>query len=132
MGGAYLTCRISAADADFAKAQFDQLEPAIRERVLSWIEYALEPARGVRVGSTYGLKHVLEKRTGVYLDNYQMAGAMLACGLEASDRPVSKELPEGGIPQQIDHHGNWFFRAKWTRVFRADERFDRQIGARRA
>ena len=54
-----------------------------RETVLAWIRQNLAFKSGNEVHSTsYGMKHILESDTHIYLTNNQFKDAMLACGFE--------------------------------------------------
>lgn len=54
-----------------------------RETVVAWIRQNLLFKRGTEVHSTsYGLKHILESDTHIYLTNNQFKDAMLVCGFE--------------------------------------------------
>lgn len=68
-------------------------------KVLKWIYYGLLPAKRINPCRTsYDLKHILQKHTGVYLTNNQLKDAMLFCGFAPVDKT---EL-------------NWRFRIKET------------------
>lgn len=54
--------------------------------VLAWIRDNLYPSEHVYDGNTsYGLKHFLERATGIYMTNNQFKDAMLLCGFKPED-----------------------------------------------
>lgn len=51
--------------------------------VLEWIRDKIRPIKGVNIHhSSYGMKHILEHDTGIYLTNNQFKHAMLISGHE--------------------------------------------------
>lgn len=57
------------------------LDADTRRVVFAWILEMLTPRRTVNSRHTsYGIKHLLEKDTGIYLTNNQFKDAMLLCG----------------------------------------------------
>jgi len=65
--------------------------------VRKWLSYNLLPAQSVLSGHTsYGMKHILESRTGIYMTNNQFKEAMMECGF---------------FPVVVDEL-NWRFRIK--------------------
>lgn len=58
-----------------------------QETVFSWIRENLTPTKStVYTGmSSYGLKHLLQHDTGVYLTNNEFKDAMLCCGYAPND-----------------------------------------------
>lgn len=60
---------------------FDELPEGDREVVLSWLWWNIYPAKKRLQGhTTYGMKHILQQRTHIYLSNNQMKEAMLRLG----------------------------------------------------
>ena len=54
--------------------------------VCRWIEMNLFPRKTVLDSHTsYGLKHILERDTGIYLTNNEFKDAMLMCGYEPAN-----------------------------------------------
>lgn len=52
-----------------------------RRKVLTWLYYNVIPAERVLVGKTsYGMKHILQERTNIYLSNNQFKEAMVRLG----------------------------------------------------
>lgn len=63
------------------KEHFTELSEEEQEMVLTWLNYNVYPAQKVLEGHTsYGMKHVLESRTNIYLTNNMFKEAMLRCG----------------------------------------------------
>ena len=68
-----------------------------KEEVLDWIRMNFLPAKNVLHGHTsYGLKHILQDDTGIYLTNNEFKDAMMLCGYEPSN------------PNEL----NWHYRIK--------------------
>ncbi len=62
-------------------ADFMRLDDETRQKVVKWCEKYFLPSETVFSGiSSYGLKHILEQDTGIYLTNGQFKGAMLLAG----------------------------------------------------
>jgi len=63
------------------------MEQEQQEHLIAWIRAAIKPASRVaqHAQSSYGLKHVYEHGTGVYVTNGEFKGAMIACGLLPTD-----------------------------------------------
>ena len=60
---------------------FNELEREEQEKALKWIKANIEPRQTPLEGHTsYGMKHVLEHRTNIYMTNNQFKEAMLRCG----------------------------------------------------
>ena len=54
--------------------------------VMDWIHTNLIPRKTVLHGKTsYGIKHILEHDTGIYLTNNEFKDAMMICGFEPYD-----------------------------------------------
>lgn len=52
-----------------------------QEKVLDWIRTMLKPTRTpYKDRTSYGIKHILEQDTGIYVSNNQFKDAMLVCG----------------------------------------------------
>ena len=67
------------------------------DEVLDWIRVNFLPAKNVLHGHTsYGLKHILQDDTGIYLTNNEFKDAMMLCGYEPSN------------PNEL----NWHYRIK--------------------
>lgn len=57
-----------------------------QEIVMAWIRENFIPRKTVLYGNTsYGLKHILQHDTNIYLTNNEFKDAMLQCGFEPSD-----------------------------------------------
>lgn len=55
--------------------------PEIAEKVCNWIHSNIHPRKTPLNGrSSYGIKHILERDTGIYLTNNEFKDAMLLCG----------------------------------------------------
>ena len=60
---------------------YTDLPAADQETVLRWIRENLKPRKTPLLSSSsYGLKHVLQHDTRIYMTNNQFKDAMLACG----------------------------------------------------
>lgn len=58
----------------------------VQETVYTWIRENLMPRKTVLHGRTsYGIKHLLEDDTKIYLTNNEFKDAMLQCGYEPVD-----------------------------------------------
>jgi len=63
------------------KEHFLDMLPEEKQKVLTWLRYNILPAKTVLEGhSSYGMKHVLESRTKIYMTNNQFKEAMMHCG----------------------------------------------------
>ena len=57
------------------------LPPEKMETVFKWIQEQLKPGKTPPTAwSSYGLKHILEEDTGIYLTNNAFKDAMMLCG----------------------------------------------------
>ncbi|MGD9679223.1 MAG: RNA-binding domain-containing protein [Vulcanibacillus sp.] len=75
-------------------SDFMNLDDETRRKVLAWCEKYFVPSQSIYLDmSSYGLKHILEKDTDIYLTNGQFKGAMILSGF---------------IPKSIDEL-NWYF-----------------------
>jgi hypothetical protein len=62
-------------------SHFCELTAEEQKKALTWLQYNLIPAKTPLSGHTsYGMKHILEDRTKIYLTNNQMKELMLLCG----------------------------------------------------
>lgn len=69
-------------------ARFRELPQEFQEKALIWIRANVFPGKKPLLDtSSYGMKHILEYRTGIYMTNNQFKEAMLLCGFF----PVDKE-----------------------------------------
>lgn len=74
---------------------FHELDAETQSAVMKWISKYIHPIETVnRKHTSYGLKHMLQSDTGIYLKNEQFKGAMIEAGL---------------LPYFADEH-NWRFR----------------------
>lgn len=65
---------------------FTDLSDEEQKIVCTWIQEELCPRKTPLMGRTsYGLKHVLQGQTGIYLTNNQFKDAMLLCGYQPVD-----------------------------------------------
>ena len=63
------------------EALLTELSKEEKQKVLNWIEENVSPRKTVYEGSSsYGLKHIQEHDTGIYLTNNQFKHAMLLAG----------------------------------------------------
>lgn len=57
-----------------------------QEKIMSWIHENILPRKmPLLTRSSYGIKHLLERDTGIYMTNNQFKDAMLLCGYEPVD-----------------------------------------------
>ena len=72
-------------------SRLKSIAPEIQEKIFIWIKANVFPSKGVIFMGTnsYGMKHVLEHRMGLYMTNNQYKEAMLRCGFFPVD---SQEL----------------------------------------
>ena len=109
------------------KEHFTDLDPEEQEKCVDWITCNLIPANKVLSRHTsYGMKHILQDRTNVYMTNNQFKELMLLCGFPPSDpdtlnwtfyvrkiSPMFEVQPDGrqGLPMLGDpmnyHLGEW-------------------------
>jgi hypothetical protein len=62
------------------------LTPIEKEKLSTWITEKMKPAKSFNMNHTsYGLKHLFERDTGIYVSNGQFKGAMLLHGFEPKD-----------------------------------------------
>ena len=62
-------------------AHFFDLTKEEQEKALTWLRFNVIPAEKPLDGHTsYGMKHILENRTKIYMTNNQFKEAMLLCG----------------------------------------------------
>lgn len=63
------------------EALLTDLSKEEQQKILDWIEKNIQPRKTVLEGhSSYGLKHIQEHDTGIYLTNNQFKHAMLLAG----------------------------------------------------
>jgi hypothetical protein len=68
---------------------FTDLSPTYQIDALIWARYNLEPTKTYSNRHTsYGLKHLLEQETGVYMTNNQFKDMMLTIGYIPKDKRV--------------------------------------------
>lgn len=57
-----------------------------QEKIMAWIHENILPRKTpLLTRSSYGIKHLLERDTGIYMTNNQFKDAMLLCGYEPVD-----------------------------------------------
>lgn len=62
------------------------LSPEEQKIVIDWVKTNISPRKTVLFERTsYGMKHILESDTGIYLTNNQFKDAMLMCGFKPVD-----------------------------------------------
>lgn len=62
---------------------FSDMRPDEQERIRVWIRQNIVPRKNACHGHTsYGIKHLLERDTGIYMTNNQFKDAMLVAGYE--------------------------------------------------
>lgn len=66
--------------------EFDALPPHEQVALLFWIRHAMKPAVTFGRDTSYGLKHLFEDATGLYVSNGSFKGAMLAVEYTPKDR----------------------------------------------
>lgn len=58
----------------------------IQEQVLTWIKENIRPRKTpLELPTSYGLKHMLQEETDIYLTNNAFKDAMLQCGFEPTN-----------------------------------------------
>lgn len=112
------------------REHFSQLSEEEQSKALKWIGFNVIPAEKVLDGHTsYGMKHILESRTNIYMTNNQFKEAMLRCGFFPADAgelnwhfyirkssPIFKAQTDGrdGLPmlgEPVDYHrAGWEYR----------------------
>lgn len=118
-------------------AHFRDLTEEEQQMALRWLRYNVIPTKTPYEGRTsYGMKHVLEDRTKIYMTNNQFKEAMLVCGFFPVDTDelnwcfcISKQSPifvdqadrKPGLPmmgdpmdysekeEAVDHVGKWVY-----------------------
>ena len=62
--------------------RLNSIPPETQEKIFVWIKANVFPSEGsvLMESSSYGMKHVLEDRMGLYMTNNQFKEAMLRCG----------------------------------------------------
>ena len=72
-------------------SRLKSIPPETQEKIFVWIKANVYPSQGVIFMdmTSYGMKHVLEDRMGLYMTNNQYKEAMLRCGFFPVD---SQEL----------------------------------------
>jgi hypothetical protein len=97
-------------------AQYDALSDDQKRLLQDWIADRIKPARAYCYKrSSYGLKHDLQRETGLYVSNGAFKGAMLAAGYKAwpvhemnpsyKIRPPRDESKEKGRGWWAKEHG---------------------------
>jgi hypothetical protein len=66
-------------------AAFAKLSAEDRRLLVDWIRSRLRPSKVLSDYTSYGLKHLMEDETGVYVTNGEFKGGMAACGYEPLD-----------------------------------------------
>ena len=75
-------------------SDFSALDPDEQETAKRWIKKVCKPAVALnKYHTSYGLKHILEGCTGVYMTNNQFKDLMLICGFKP----------------KYEHELNWIF-----------------------
>ncbi len=84
-----------------------------------WIRENIRPAKSILAGrASYGLKHILQDDTGVYLTNNQFKDAMLLAGYKPVDPNELNWRYRIVLTHEINYNPSSFFR--WVGQF-ADE-----------
>lgn len=66
------------------EALFDEVNENDRQIAMYWVKWNMWPRKTFNpYRSSYGLKHILEEDTGIYLTNNQFKDLMLQCGYHA-------------------------------------------------
>jgi hypothetical protein len=66
-------------------SEFSQHSEPEQRLIKLWISFAIRPAKTKHWRTSYGLKHDLERDTGLYVTNPDFKGAMLAMGYDPVD-----------------------------------------------
>lgn len=86
---------------------FNELSEDEQDKVLAWIKANVKPRQTpLKYRTSYGMKHVLERRTNIYMTNNQFKEAMLRCGF---------------YPVQIDALNWWYSISKASPIFRVQD-----------
>lgn len=100
---------------------FAAMAPEERETVLNWLYWNLIPSEKTTIGNSYGMKHVLQDRTRIYMTNNQFKEAMLQAGYYPKnptalnwtfhlkrESPIFQHFRDGrtGIPYTLDSRVN--------------------------
>lgn len=89
--------RYSLAYTEGDDEHFRTLPLDAKQIVLAWIYWNIYPAeKPLRDHTSYGMKHTLHRRTGVYLTNNQMKEAMMIAGFQPCN----------------EYETNWHFKIK--------------------
>lgn len=81
-----------------------------------WIRKNIRKSKTILHGYTsYGLKHMLEEDTGIYMTNNQFKDAMLLAGFEAVDVKELNWKFKITLVREINHNPSPFF--KWAMKF---------------
>ena len=68
---------------DWKFKRFPDLDDKIRYMTIRWIDHNLKKRKTANKHRTvYGVKHVLQAQTGIYLTESQFAEALLRCGYQ--------------------------------------------------
>lgn len=68
------------------KDLINELTVEKQKMVLTWIRNGIKPRKTMNLRhSSYGLKHILQNDTEVYLTNNQFKDAMMICGFDPID-----------------------------------------------
>lgn len=71
------------------REHFTDLDPEEQEKCVEWLRYNLVPAGKVLHNHTsYGMKHILQDRTNVYMTNNAFKELMLLCGFYPSEPDI--------------------------------------------
>lgn len=91
-----------------------------QSEISEWIKRNIRPARKVLQGRTsYGLKHVLEHDTGIYLTNNQFKDAMLSAGYTPVNPNELNWRYRIVLMREINDNPSPFF--KWVTQFKNED-----------
>lgn len=88
--------------------------------VSEWIKHNIRPCQKVLQGRTsYGLKHVLERDTGIYLTNNQFKDAMLSAGYTPVNPNELNCRYKITLKSEINDNPSKFF--KWAKRYQKED-----------
>lgn len=91
----------------------------VRNKVESWINKNIHTARKILSGWTsYGLKHILEHDTGIYLTNNEFKDAMLKAGFSPVDPRELNWRYRIVLTRDINDNPSPFF--KWAKRYKKE------------
>lgn len=96
------------------------LDTKSQASITEWIKSNIRPSQKVLQGRTsYGLKHVLERDTGIYLTNNQFKDAMLSAGYSPVNPNELNWRYRIVLTREINDNPSPFF--KWAKQFQNEQ-----------